>query len=318
VKTLLLTQQEVRSLIQMDRAVKAVEDAFAAHGRGETIMPPKAYVDLPHHHGDFRAMPAYFAGSVGVKWVNAHPENPSRHGLPAIMGIYILSDPATAAPLAIMDATLLTSVRTGAAAAVATRHLAVPDPKSLGVLGCGAQSRHIIEAHRELWPSIDVRCADINRLAAESLADAFDGEAVSMEDVAKCDVLCTVTPSRMPLVRRAWVPDGVHINAMGADAHGKQELDPAILKDAYIFLDDFDQAVASGEVNVPLEKGQLTLDQIVGTLGEVVAGRKAGRGDARITVFDSTGLAIQDAALARAIYETARERGTGQAVEIIP
>lgn len=317
-KTLLLSHSDVRQLVDARAAVGAVETAFAAHGRGETIMPPKAYVDLPHHHGDFRAMPGYFGGAVGVKWVHSHPENPARHGRPAVSGIYILSDPATGAPIAIMDATLLTALRTGAAAAVATKHLAPGKPATLGILGCGAQSKHVIDAHRVVYPDIAVRCADLQRDAAERLADAYDGEAVSIEQVADVDVLCTVTPSRSPLVRRAWLRPTMHINALGADAPGKQELDPQILLDARIFLDDTEQAVESGEVNVPLHNGTLARAHIAGTLGEVVAGRRAARlAGTTLTVFDSTGLAIQDTALGRALFDAARERGIGQQVELL-
>ncbi|MCS6797963.1 MAG: ornithine cyclodeaminase family protein [Myxococcota bacterium] len=315
-KLLLLSRQHVESLVDVSRAIAAVEEAFAAHGRAETIMPPKTLLELPHHRGDFRAMPGYFAGSVGVKWVNSHPENPTRHGLPSVMALFILSDPATGAPLALLEATLLTALRTGAAAAVASRHLAAGPPRTLGILGCGAQSVYVVEAHRALWPEVQLRCADIDRDAAERLADRFDGQAVSIEEIGRVDVLCTLTPSRRPLVRRAWLSEPIHINAMGADAPGKQELDPQILIDARIFLDDLEQASASGEVNVPLATGMLPRDRIAGTLGEVIAGRRQGRAEAAITVFDSTGLAIQDTAVARAVYEAARERGIGRVVEL--
>src|SRR5262245_19364636 len=112
-KTLILSQEEVKAILTMDQAIPAIERAFAAHGRGETIMPPKVYLPLEKYHGDFRAMPSYFEGSAGVKWVNAHPQNPKRFQLPAVMGLFILIDPATAAPLAVMDATRLTAYRTG-------------------------------------------------------------------------------------------------------------------------------------------------------------------------------------------------------------
>src|SRR5512144_1047045 len=128
--TRILTRGDVARLCTMEMALDAVEVAFAAHGRGETRMPVKVYLPLPEHAGDFRAMPAYFSGAAGVKWVNSHPQNPARHKLPAVMGVYILSDPATARPLAIMDATLLTAFRTGAAAGVATKHLYPGAPRS--------------------------------------------------------------------------------------------------------------------------------------------------------------------------------------------
>lgn len=315
--TRILTQRDVRRLLTMDIAVPAVEQAFRQHGSGETIMPPKVYLSLDHHQGDFRAMPSYFAGSVGLKWVCSYPDNPRQNGMPAVMAVYVLNDPATAYPLAIMDGTLLTAVRTGAGAAVASKHLAVREPRTLGIIGCGVQSKFLASAHRLLWPEIQISCADMSRGAAERAAGEIDGTAVSIEDAARCEIVCTATPSRHPVVRREWVADGTHINAVGADAPGKQELDPQILRDARVVLDDVHQAVHSGEVNVPISKGEYEERRIHGTLGEIIAGRLSGRGDATITVFDSTGLAIQDVAVARGVFEAAREQNVGQEIELV-
>lgn len=301
----------------MEIAVRAVEDAFLAYGRGEAVMPPKVYVPLEHHGGDFRAMPAYLAGSVGVKWVCSYPENPLRHGLPAVMAVYILNDPATAEVLAVMDATTITAFRTGAAAAVASKHLVDGEPRTLGIIGCGAQSRYLVNAHRHFWPEIAIRCADVARQAAERLVGECGGEAVDIEVAAGSDIVCTATPSRHPLIKRQWIREGAHINAIGADAPGKQELDPQILLDARVVLDDLHQAVESGEVNVPIANGTYAESRIHGTLGEIIAGRIQGRGPARITLFDSTGLAIQDAALARAVYDAAVEQGIGQEIDLL-
>jgi ornithine cyclodeaminase/alanine dehydrogenase len=316
--TLVLSQSDVRSVLTMESAITAVEQAFRAHGRGEALMPAKVYLGLPQHHGDFRAMPAYLAGAAGVKWVNAHPENPVRHGLPSVLALYILSDPETAAPLAVMDGTLLTAVRTGAAAAVASKHLAVQHPRSIGFVGCGVQARFLLEAHRVLFDGFEVRTIDISSEASARFASEAGGAVVSVEQAAGSDIVCTATPSRAPIVKRAWVRSGTHINALGADAPGKQELDPAILADAKVVIDDWEQATESGEVNVALHQGTYMREQIHGTLGEVVAGTKSARVGDEITLFDSTGLAIQDLALARLVYERAREQGLGAAMEIIP
>ncbi|MEM9490898.1 MAG: ornithine cyclodeaminase family protein [Myxococcota bacterium] len=319
--TIILTQQDIRSLITMDRVVAAVEAAFGAYGRGEAQMPAKVYLDLPDHGGDFRAMPAYLNGSAGVKWVNSHPDNPVKHDLPAVMGVYILSDPANAYPLAIMDATWLTAVRTGAAGAVASKYLAVERPRSIGFVGCGVQARVLLDAHRVVFgnaiDSMELRMADINRTAADSFAREVSGNVVSMEAAAACDIVCTTTPSRTPIVERDWVVPGAHINAMGADAPGKQELDPALLQVARVVIDDHHQAHHSGEINVPLAQGSLSEEHIHANLGEVVAGLKAGRSGDEITVFDSTGLAIQDVAVARAIYDLAVERDAGVQVSLV-
>jgi alanine dehydrogenase len=316
--TLILTQRTIRSLITMHQVVPAVERAFLAHGRGQALMPPKVYIDLPQHGGDFRAMPAYLDGAVGLKWVNSHPQNPARHGLPSVMGVYILSDPETARPLAVMDATWLTALRTGAAGAVASKYLALGQPRSMGFVGCGVQARVLYEAHRVIYgDSLDLFMADANGAAAEAFAAEAGGEATSVARAAGCDIVCTTTPARAPVVQRGWIAPGAHINAMGADGHGKQELDPAILRAAKVVIDDRDQAMHSGEINVPLATGELRVEDIHATLGEVVAGTRAGRLGSEITVFDSTGLAIQDVAVAQVIYDLAQKRGVGQKVDLV-
>lgn len=317
--TLILTQSDIRSLITMEQAIAAVEGAFAAHGRGQVQMPPKVYLPLPQYNGDFRAMPAYMEGTAGIKWVNSHPDNPAKHGLPAVMGVYILSDPVTAMPLAIMDATLLTALRTGAAGAIGSRYLAVARPRSLGFVGCGVQARVLLEAHRVLYgDDLELRMADGRLQAAEAFAAEAGGTATSVEQAAACDIVCTSTPARAPVVKRSWVKAGAHINAMGADGPGKQELDPALLMAGKLVIDDHAQARHAGEINVPLTRGMLDEENIFATLGEIVAGNKAGRTGDEITIFDSTGLAIQDMAVARAIYEQAKKRGVGLDIMLVP
>ena len=315
-ETLLLSQSDVRSLVSMEEAVAAVEEAFAAHGRGETLMPSKVYIDLQKYRGDFRAMPAYFSGSAGLKWVNAHPENPQKYGLPTVRGLYILSDPATANPLAVMDATWLTAARTGASAAVATKHLARAAAKSVGFIGCGAQARTLLTALRVVIDEFEIVAADQSTDAAAVFAAEVGGRAGNLEEAAGCDIVCTATPSSIPVVERAWIRPGTHINAMGADGHGKQELDPEILIEGLVVVDDIVQARGSGEVNVPLSKGELKIEALQTNLGEIVAGLKSGRShDQQITIFDSTGLGVQDVALARVVYKAAREKGAGRAID---
>ncbi|MDH3405167.1 MAG: ornithine cyclodeaminase family protein [Acidobacteriota bacterium] len=315
-KTLLLTQSEVRSALTMEAAVAAVEEAFAAHGRGETLMPGKVYLDLPQHAGDFRAMPAYAGGSAGVKWVNSHPENPERFGLPTVLGIYVLSDAATAEPLAVMDATYLTAARTGAAAAVASRHLARPGSRTVGFVGCGVQAPTALAALRVVFGDLEVLAHDRKPEAAEAFAADAGGRAAGAAEACGCDIVCTATPSHHPVVERDWIRPGTHVNALGADGPGKQELDGGILRAGKVVVDDLHQAIAGGEINVPLAAGQLALEALHATLGEIVAGAAPGReNDGEITIFDSTGLAIQDVAVARLVYDEARRRGLGRRID---
>lgn len=315
--TLLLTHQDLEAVAEMGAVVSAVEAAFAAHACGEAQMPPKVYLSLPEHHGDFRAMPSAMADAAGVKWVNSHPRNPELHGLPAVMGVYILSDPATAYPLAIMDGTLLTALRTGAAGAVASKHLAKPGAKTLGFVGCGVQSRYLLDAHRAVFgDSLEILCADLRDDAAKALAELSGGRVVSVQEAAGADIVCTTTPGRDLAVQGGWIASGAHVNAMGADAPGKQELASEVLRSAQIVIDEQHQAEHSGEINVPLSQGEIELDQIVGTLGGVIEGSVSIDRE-RTTIFDSTGLAIQDVAVAQLLAQTAKDKGLGAAIDLV-
>jgi ornithine cyclodeaminase/alanine dehydrogenase len=307
----------MEKVLSMEIAIPAVERAFAAHGRGEAVMPPKLYLPLEKYAGDFRAMPSLLGDVAGVKWVNMHPENPKRFNLPSVMGVYILSDPETAFPLSVMDGTRLTAFRTGAAAAVASKHLAVKSPATIGFIGCGVQARHLLAAHRAVYTGFRAIMADASAEAAEKFAKEAGGFTATMDQAGSCDIICTATPARTPVLFRSYVGISTHINAMGADAPGKQELDPRLLQDAVVVLDDMAQATESGEVNVPLHTGAYLRRQIYGTLGEIVAGKKPGRTGTEITIFDSTGLAIQDLALARVVFEEARKRGLGIEVDLV-
>ncbi|NOJ93711.1 ornithine cyclodeaminase family protein [Corallococcus coralloides] len=315
--TLLLSARDLRGLYTVELGLEAVERAFLAHGRGDALMPPKVYLSLPKYDGDFRAMPAFLDGAAGVKWVNAHPQNPRKHGLPTVRAVYVLSAPDTASPLAILDGTLLTAWRTGAAGGIASKYLAKKQPRTLGLVGCGVQARVLIDAHRALFGDLELLLSDVNAQAAEALQKEKGGRVVSLQEASGADIVCSATPARAPVVRREWVQAGAHLNAMGADAPGKQELDPRLLVEGRVFIDDADQALHSGEVNVPLHDGLIQAEQLAGTLGEVVAGRKPGRTGTEITVFDSTGLAVQDVALARALYDVALAKGVGQKFDLV-
>lgn len=317
-KTLVLAHEQVRALADMELAVAAVERAFGEHAEGRARMPSKVYLELPEFAGDFRAMPSLMGAYAGVKWVNAHPENGARFGLPTVMGTYVLSDPRSGFPLAIMDATLLTALRTGAAAAVATKHLAALPLTRIGFVGTGVQARMFRDAHRVLG-SFEVLAADRDAARAEAFAAESNGRAVTLEQAAACPVVCIATPSTKPVLARSWIHPGTHINAMGADGPGKQELDPQILLDARVIIDEREQSVHGGELNVPIAEGLYDEQRIAATLGDVITGKARGRLSATdITVFDSTGLAIQDVALAAALYERAQERGVGQQIELVP
>ena len=320
--SLVLTGSQVMQVLDMDLALTSAEEAFRAYGEGRANMPPKAYLTLAH--GDFRAMYGEIFLSrghiCGLKWVNVHPGNPAQ-GLLTVMAKILLNNPDTGLEFADLDGTHITDYRTGASGGVAARHLARPDATRLGLIGAGAQARTQVAAILKVRPIQEIMVYDRHLTCSRPFAEqaaAMYGIAVRpvenpAEAVSGMDIVVTTTPSRTPVVAREWVSPGTHINAIGADAAGKQELAPAILYAAKVVVDDWAQASHSGEINVALAQGELTPEQIYGSLGDIVAGKKPGRvTPEEITVFDSTGLIIQDLALGLAVYQRAKQRGLGE------
>ncbi|MBS7626653.1 alanine dehydrogenase [Candidatus Bathyarchaeota archaeon] len=327
-KVLLLREQEIKPLLEVNEVSEAVEQAFREKGKGMVQMPPKTYLYYDKYNGDLRVMPAYIESMdvSAVKVVNVHPDNRA-FDLPTVMAIIILIDPKTGAPQAIMDGTEITAMRTGAAAGVATKYLSRRDAGRLGIVGAGAQGSKQLDFIVNVRNIVEVKVYDVREEAKANFIQKArqkypELRVVAAESVEEAvrnqDIICTVTPSRKPIVMNEWVDDGIHINAIGADAPGKEELDPAILKRAMIIVDDWEQALHSGEINVPVSKGLITRGDIHGELGEVIVGKKRGRAaDKEITVFDSTGLAIQDATVAKLVYKKALEEGVGSWFEFL-
>jgi alanine dehydrogenase len=330
-KTLLLTERDVKELLSMDEFMKAVELAFKEKGLGLVQMPAKLYLFYNKYNGDLRTMPSYLEklDISAVKVVNVHPENRVKYGLPTIMATIILVDPKNGAPLAIMGGTYVTDMRTGAAGGVAAKYLAKKDSRVVGLIGAGAQSRTQLMGLISLYKRLEeVRVWSRTKETRDAYTSEMKpkygdvAEIVPVKNakdaVEGADIVVTTTPSREPIVSNNWVKSGMHFNCIGADAPGKQELDPAILTRAKIFVDDWEQASHSGEINVPLTKGIITRKNVLAEIGEVVAGLKPGRTSPdEITVFASTGLAVQDAVTADLAYKKALAKGIGQFVEIM-
>lgn len=322
--SLLLTGSEMLRLVTMDLALAAVTEAFRAHGEGRVNMPPKAHLNLPQ--GSFKAMYGEVflpAGHIcGVKWNANFPENP-RQGRLTIMGKLLLNDPETGLELADLDATHITAYRTGAAGGIAVQHLAREDAARLGLVGAGEQARTQVAAILKMRPIRQITVYSRTLIHAQACQEELEKTygaslQVTVAETAAAavrgqDIVVTTTPSTAPLVRREWVDPGTHLNAVGADSPGKQELDPAILTAAKVVVDDWAQCKDIGEINVPLARGEFTPAQVYGSLGEIVAGKKPGRtAPQEITVFDSTGLAIQDLALGLEILRRAQAQGLGE------
>lgn len=326
-EVLLLRPEDIEKLFDPLEVIRAVEEAFREKGLGRVQMPPKQYIFF-ESGGDWRIMPAYIPSmkAAGVKTVGVNPSNPQK-GLPTVIALVELVDPDTGRPLAVMDGTLLTAWRTGAAGAIAARYMAPDGSSTMGIVGAGVQGR--MQAYFTtlyLGTVTRIKVYDMRREAARKTAqwleEVLGVDTLVVEDVRAAvegaDIVATCTPSRSPIVRDEWIGEGVHINAIGADAPGKEELDPAILRRARIVVDDVEQASHSGEINVPLSKGYIDLRDIYAELGEVVAGLKPGRLDDReVTVFDSTGLAIQDVATATVLYKRALEKGLGVRMKLV-
>jgi len=304
--TLILNRRDVQDLLWMPDVIRVVEDAFIALGQNKVSMPPKSYLVVKY--GDFRAMPAAIDGAAGMKWVNVHPKNRAKN-LPSIMAVLILNDPETGYPLAIMDATQITAYRTAAASAIASKYLACKNSHYLGIIGAGHQAYTHIMAHLELFELAHIKVHDRSKTAIDRLISSLPNcklTGCSIEEAAASDIICTLTPSKSPILKNAWIKPGTHINAVGADAKGKEELEPFILDKAMVVVDDLGQASAAGEINVPVSNGIYKVDQIHATLSEIILGKKKGRiDDKAITIFDSTGIAIEDIATAKLVYEKA-------------
>jgi alanine dehydrogenase len=319
-ETILLKQSEIKDLINMKEVIEAVETAFIAYAKREVNMPPKEYLFFPD--GDLRIMPCYIRGreEAAVKCVNVHPQNPLKHELPTVMAIIEVVDPETGFPLAVMDGTWITDMRTGAAAGVATKYLAHPDSESLGIVGAGRQACTQLMALNEVMDikkaKVFCRTCSIRSNFAKTASEkyGFEVEAVDspQKAVENVDVVVTTTPSRKPLIKADWISPGTHINAMGADAPTKQELETALLQKSKIVIDSWEQASHSGEINVPVAQRIIKRKDIHAKLGNIIIGKRPGREGKEITIFDSTGLAVQDAVTGWQVYRRAKEKVAGQ------
>jgi alanine dehydrogenase len=317
----LLSESDVERLVSMGDILPAVERVFKEYAEGRTEMPSKIYLDVKGY-GDFRAMPSYVPSidTAGIKWVNVHPDNPIK-GIPTVMATILLNDPKTGKLFCVMNGSGLTDLRTGAAGGVAAKYLARKDTSVIGIIGSGHQAWTQMLAYKEVFgPTIEhVKVCSRHVAHARAFAKrvhdelGYDAKAYdTAKEAADADLIATVTPAREPILKKEWVKPGTHINAIGADAPGKQELETPLTLSARVFVDSYDQAAHSGEINIPWSKGLLNKEKLAGTIGEIVAGINPGRtGDSEITVFDSTGLSIQDMAVAHNVYAKAIKENVG-------
>jgi ornithine cyclodeaminase/alanine dehydrogenase-like protein (mu-crystallin family) len=284
-------------------AIERTREAFRRHARGEWVMPPKVYVDAPPH-GDFRAMPARGEGLALLKWVTSFPANPER-GLPVVAGALIVSDAGSGELLAIADCAAVTSLRTGAAAAVSAEVLAADGARTVGIVGCGVNGAWAARCLVQLGYE-DGICADLRDEAARSLAEELGWRSGSRDEAVACDVVVTVTPAAEPVVFASDLRPGQHLAVLGADAGGKAEVEPEALAQCRLYCDEWEQASTGGELAGAVAAGAVSRDQVT-ELGAVLEGDEGGRASAEeITLFDSTGLAIQDLGIMLGVLEAWR------------
>jgi len=279
-------------------AIDRVRDAFVRHATGDWRMPAKVYLDAPPA-GDFRAMPALGGGLAILKWVTSFPGNGER-GLPVVMGLICVSSAEDGRPLALVDARAVTALRTGAVAPVAAQELAREDARTAGIVGCGLHGAWAARclAAAEYGPGV---CFDPDPDTAGALAGELDWEAGSREEALACDVVTCVTPGAEPVVFAGDLRPGLHLSMLGADGPRKAEAELEVIERSSVFCDEWEQASHGGELTEAAAAGVLAREQVT-ELGEVLTGAAPGRpSEDAVTLFDSTGLAIQDLAICLAV-----------------
>ena len=325
--TLILTRRDVATLLSIEECTDAVEHVFRLYGENKTQTP--GVLGVHARDGGFHIKAGvlqlnrpYFAAKINANF----PQNPQRLGLPTIQGVIVLADAENGYPLAVMDSTEITAQRTAAATAVAAKHLARAESKTLTICGCGIQGRASLRALMGLFPLEQVFAYDIDPIRSEKFANDLSGElAIAIKAIDrlkdathKSDICVTCTPSRQFYLRRDHVPRGTFVAAVGADNEDKQELEPTLLGESKVVVDLVEQCATIGELHHALDQKLMTKDQVHAELGEVVAGAKPGRtSNDEVIVFDSTGMALQDVVTSALVYEKAKQHGAGTTIELI-
>lgn len=322
-KTLILSRTDMMGLLTPAEYNACVEQAYRMHGEGRCYMDPKGHIVLDKYPGEWEAMPSYIdePEAAACKWVSIRERNREKFDLPTVFSILVYTHPETGFPLAICDGSFHTVMRTGAAAAVSAKWMARKDSKRLAIVGAGHMAEGTLATCNEVFRWEDVRVWSRTKATLDAFVRAeqpkysnFEIKAsLDLEEVVSgADVVVTVTPARGAIVKDEWIAEGTHIAAVGADKEGDQELEPKILQRARIFVDDIRQCRTDGEINMPLAQGLIKEEDIAGEIGEVITGKKPGRtSDTEITVFDSTGIALQDSATVPLEYERAVAAGVG-------
>jgi len=325
-ETRILTRRDVAALLDWDECISAVENAFRLHAEGRSLAP--GVLGVPAPGGGFHIKAAglelgrvYFAAKTNANF----PDNPRRHGLPAIQGVVVLCDAVDGRPLAVIDSTEVTVRRTAAATAVAAKRLARADTDTVTICGCGTQGRAQLRALARVVPLAHAYAFDANAATAQAFAAELtrelDFEVAVASDLsgalARSGACVTCTPSRKAILFREHVRPGTFVAAVGADSEDKQELDPQLMAASVVVTDVLEQCARIGDLHHALEAGAMTREAVHAELAELVTGAKPGRRSPdEVTIFDSTGTALEDVGAAAVAYEKAVERDVGLCVAL--
>jgi len=326
VDILVLSASDVKRILTMRDIIGAVEESFRAYGKGSSKLAPVINTIIDKYNGEHEIKSGYVEDyCIGAKIVTYYKDNRSRYGIPNLWGIIVLNDLNDGRPLAVIDGTYITASRTGAAGAVAAKYLARKDSETVGVIGAGTQGRYQISALSEILKIGTVKVYDnVSKTAGnyvEEMSSQFNfkiEQAQTAEQAIQgADVIITATPSTKPIVLNEWIKEGVHINAIGADAPGKQELDAAIIPRAKVVVDNLIQCVERGEIQTAIRRGLLKRESVYSELSDIVLARKPGRTNSKeISLFDATGMAVQDITTAYTVLQLAKKKGLGATVSI--
>lgn len=337
-KVMILSRNDLKETLEMPKVIEGVKEVYKQKACGNTVV----WSLIEHHFDEFDAVMDIRSGGVlgdlhlhGLKMLNNFPRN-AKENLPTFTGILMVYDSTTGLPLGILDASYITSMRTGAAGAIGAEALARADAKNLLMFGAGRQSIFQIAAVLTLIPTIErIFVADTidpehakkyvsdcrERLDAEFGIDATNVTFEAVDDlrqaVANSDIIITITPSRSPAIKKEWVKPGTHFSCIGADMAGKEEIDPSIFIGARAFADDIDQCLRVGEMEIPHAMGLIDKKDVVGEIGQVLSAKVCGRqSDRDVTIFDATGLALLDLVTAKIAIDNAKQKGIGTFVDI--
>ena len=321
---LLLNRETIQGLLTMSDTIALLESAFEELASGEAAMPARTVMADPSHNGWYGFMPAHLKGmgTIGIKAVTVFKDNPAKFNMPSTLASIILLDVETGQTISVMDGGFITAMRTGGVSGVATKYLAREDAKVAGVLGMGVQARAQCEGmavarHLDSLVCFSMDPPEAQKQFASDISEKT-GVSVSIagsvqEVVESVDILALATTAATPIVDGSWLPEGLHINAIGSHAPGLRELDTSSVVKSKIICDHKEACLAeAGDIQMPIEEGALSPDDIYGEIGELVTGTKQGReSDNEITLFKSVGLSIQDISTAYHVYQQAVEQGKG-------